>query len=109
MRISAIILALVVCAPPAFSSEGTLLKAFYTAINNSDPEYGQVAVEKTELPHREVEHFVWLILVPDPPEPLHWQRKLNAAVDPRHGSFRVTRASAEEERLVAAGKIKLQR
>jgi len=91
------------------SSDTALLKAFYSQVKGSDPEYGQVAIEKNELPHREIERFVWLIQVPAPADPTEWQRRLNAAVDPKHGSFRVTHASDEEKRLVAEGKIVLQK
>ena len=100
---------LLMCAMLAASSDTALLKAFYTQVEGTDPEYGQVAIEKNDLPHREIEHFVWLIQVPPPGDTAQWQRKLNAAVDPKHGSFRVTRATPEEERAVAEGKIVLQR
>src|SRR5947207_15510137 len=97
------------CAMLAASSDTALLKALYRQVKGSDPEYGQVAIEKNELPHREIERFVWLIQVPAPADPADWQRRLNDAVDPKHGSFRVTQASEEEARLVAAGKIILQK
>ena len=93
----------------AASTDTALLKAFYSQVKGSDPEYGQVAIEKNELPHREIERFVWLIQVPGPADPSDWQRRLNAAVDPKYGSFRVTHASEEEKRRVAEGKIILQR
>jgi len=93
----------------AASSETALLKAFYTQVQGTDPEYGQVAIERNDLPHREIEHFVWLIQVPAPGDAAEWQGKLNAAVDPKHGSFRVTHATADEERAVKEGKIVLQR
>src|SRR5712692_2360892 len=101
MRVLSLILIVVVCAVPVIASEKALLKAFYTPVKGSDPEYGQVAIEKNELPHREIERFVWLIQVPAPADPPDWQRRLNAAVDSKHGSFRVTRATEDEERLVA--------
>lgn len=93
----------------AASTDTALLKAFYSRVKGTDPEYGQVAIEKNELPHREIERFVWLIQVPAPGDPADWQRRLNAAVDPKHGSFRVTHASDEEKRRVAEGKIVLQK
>jgi len=97
------------CAMLAASTDTALLKAFYSQVKGSDPEYGQVAIEKNELPHREIERFIWLIQVAAPADPATWQRKLNDAVDPKHGSFRVTDASAEEKRRVAEGKIVLQK
>ena len=108
MRVPAILLSLILCAVPGVAGEDTLLKAFYTPVKGTDPEYGQVAIEKTDLPHREVKRFIWLILVPPPPDADHWQHKLNEAVEEKHGSFRVTRATAEEERLVADGTITFQ-
>ncbi len=103
-----ICIAILLATHPAAASDKALLKAFYTPAEGSDPEYGQGAIEKNELPHREIAPLVWLIQVPAPADPSHWQRKLNEAIDAKHGSFRVTRASAEEERLVAEGKITLQ-
>ena len=97
------------CAMLAVSTDTALLKAFYSQVKGSDPEHGQVAIEKNELPHREIERFVWLIQVAAPADPAMWQRKLNDAVDPKHGSFRVTDASEEEKRRVAEGKIVLQK
>ncbi len=102
-------LTVILCAMLVSSSDKVLLKAFYTPVKGSDPEYGQVAIEKNDLPHREIERFVWLIQVPAPADPGDWQRRLNDAVDPKHGSFRVARASPDEERGVAEGKIILQR
>lgn len=86
-----------------------LLKGHYTQVKGSDPEYGQVAIEKNELPHREISHFVWLIQVPSPGDPAVWKRKLNDAVDRKHGSFHVTRATPEERRKVKSGEITLQK
>jgi hypothetical protein len=86
-----------------------LLKARYTAVKDSDPEYAQGAIERNDLRHREIEHFVWLVLVDAPGDPVEWQKKLNASVDGPHGSFVVARASPEEEEQVRSGKIALQR
>src|SRR6266849_10247562 len=97
------------CAMLAASTDTALLKAFYSQVKGSDPEYGQVAIERTELPHREIERFLWLIQVPAPADPAELQRRLNEAVDTKHGSFRVIHASEEEKRLVAKGKIVLQK
>lgn len=91
------------------SEEKALLKAHYESVKGSNPEYGQGAIERNDLPHREIERFTWLIEVAAPAEPAEWQRRLNAAVDPQHGSFRVERASAEEERRVRSGEMTLQR
>ena len=85
-----------------------LLKARYTSIPGADPEYGQGAIERNDLAHREVEHFVWLIDTDDGDTDA-WQRKLNAAVDPKHGSFTVECATPEEEQGVRDGTITLQR
>src|SRR4051794_28333994 len=86
-----------------------LLKAFYTPVKGADPEYGQSAIEKHDLPHREVARFVWLVRVPEPDDPRTWEDRLNADVDPKHGSFRVTAASEEEKRKVESGEITLQK
>ncbi len=86
-----------------------LLKARYTQVEGTDPEYGQGAIERNDLRHREITHFVWLILVDAPGDCAEWEEKLNAAVDPRHGSFRVERATEEETRKVESGEITLQR
>ena len=94
--------------PVTTGSEKALLRAYYTAVEGTDPEYGQGAIEKNDVPHREITHFVWLIQVPAPADIPEWQRRLNAAVDPKHGSFRVTPASAEDQRRVESGEITLQ-
>jgi len=85
-----------------------LLKARYTSMPDTNPEYGQGAIERNDLAHREVEHFVWLIETDDG-DAEGWQRKLNAAVDPKHGSFAVECATPEEEQSVRDGTITLQR
>jgi len=90
-------------------SKDVLLKARYNAVKDSDPEYGQGAIERNDLRHREIEHFVWLVLVDAPGDPVEWQKKLNASVDGPHGSFAVARASPDEEEQVRSGKITLQR
>lgn len=91
------------------ASEPALLKAIYTATPDSDPEYGQGAIERNELAHREIVHFVWLIQVPGPASTEEWQRRLNESVKPEHGVFRVVEATAEEKRQVATGEITLQK
>jgi hypothetical protein len=95
--------------PALADPEVQLLKARYTAVPDSDPEYAQGAIERHELAHREIEHFVWLIQVPLPGDVAEWTRKLNDAVDARHGSFRVEKATDEERRKVESGEITLQK
>jgi hypothetical protein len=89
--------------------ETMLLKARYTPVPGTDAEYGQGAVERCGVRHREVERFVWLIAVDPPADPAEWRAKLNANVDPRHGAFAVERPAAEEEEAVRSGTIPLQR
>ena len=103
MRVAILFLMLTVS-----SDEKVLLKAQYTQVEGTDAEYGQGAIERNDLPHREIVRFVWLIQVSSPADRHDWERKLNAAVDPKHGSFRVTHASAEEQRKVDSGEITLQ-
>ena len=86
-----------------------LLKALYTPVAGSDPEYAQGAIERNELAHREISHFVWIIEVPEPGDLEEWRRRLNAAVDASHGSFEVVAASDEERRQVECGEITLQK
>src|SRR5947207_10228091 len=83
-----------------------ILKAIYTPVPNTDREYAQSAIERNELAHREIARNVWLIEVPEPDD---WQTRLNAAVDRKHGSFRVTDASDEEKKKVESGEITLQK
>ena len=85
-----------------------LLKAHYTQVAGTDPEYAQGAIERNELAHREIEHFVW-IFEAEEGTPEEWESRLNATVDPRHGSFAVECATAEEEERVRNGTIALQR
>jgi hypothetical protein len=89
--------------------DDVLLKARYTAVEGTDPEYGQGAIERNELRHHPLPHLEWLILVDAPGDAADWQAKLNASVNPKYGSFVVECATAEEERAVREGKIVLQR
>lgn len=86
-----------------------LLKATYRTVEGSDPEYGQGAIEKQDLAHREIVSMVWLVEVTSPADPVEWQRRLNEGVDRRHGSFEVSMPSAEEQRKVDSGEITLQK
>ena len=90
-------------------NDSVLLKARYTQVRGTDPEYAQGAIERCEVRHREVERFVWLIAVDPPGDVAAWQAKLNANVDPKHGRFAVACASREEVEAVRSGKIVLQR
>lgn len=90
-------------------NETVLLKARYSAVAGTDAEYGQGAIERCEVRHREVEHFVWLILVDAPGDAGTWERRLNDNVDRKHGAFTVEHAAPEEEEAVRSGKIVLQR
>src|SRR5436190_1521992 len=90
-------------------NDSVILKARYTQVPGTDAEYGQGAIERCELRHREIERFVWLIAVDPPGDAAEWQRKLNANVSPKHGSFAVECATAEEVEAVRSRKIALQR
>ena len=87
--------------------EDSVLKARYIAVEGTNPEYAQGAIERAELLHHPLPHLQWLILADDTPASL--QSKLNDAVDPKHGSFVVECASEEEEKAVRSGKITMQR
>jgi hypothetical protein len=87
-----------------------LLKAHYTPVAGTDPEYGQGAIERNDLRHREIAHFVWLFEAEDDDgDTAAWERRLNAAVDPKHGSFTVECATPDEDDGVRSGRITLQR
>jgi len=87
--------------------EDTLLKARYIAVEGTNPEYGQGAIERNELLHHPLPHLQWLILADVSADEL--QVRLNDAVDPKHGSFVVECATAEEEEAVRSGKLTMQR
>jgi hypothetical protein len=53
--------------------------------------------------------MVWLILVDEPGEPRDWRNRLQSVTDPKHGSWTVERASAEEVEAVRSGRITLQK
>jgi hypothetical protein len=87
--------------------EKTVLKVRYIAVEGTDPEYAQGAIERNELLHHPLPHLTWLIVAEGTPD--EWQTKLNATVDPKHGSFVVECASEEEETAVRSGKVPMQR
>ena len=87
--------------------EDSVLKARYIAVEGTDPEYGQGAIERNDLLHHPLPNLRWLIVADGSADEL--QAKLNDAVDPKHGSFLVECASAEEEEEVRSGKITMQR
>ena len=90
-------------------NDSVILKARYTQVPGTDPEYAQGAIERCEVYHREVERFVWLIAVEAKGDVAEWEARLNANVSPKHGRFAVERASPEEAEAVRLGKIALQR
>ena len=105
-----ILLLLALHAPKATAmTNEVLLKARYTAVEGTDPEYGQGAIERNELRHHPLPHLEWLILTDAPVTPSELQAKLNDAVDPKHGSFVVESPTAQEEEQVRAGKITFQK
>lgn len=85
-----------------------ILKAQYIAVEGTDIEHGQGAIERNELPHFPVGPVLWLIRVPQPGDPAEWERKLDAAVGRELGSFKVQLPTAEELRRVEAGEIAFQ-
>jgi len=104
-----ILLLLALHAPEATAMhDDVLLKARYTAVEGTDPEYGQGAIERNDLRHRPLPHLAWLILVEGPADPAEWQARLNDTVDPKHGSFTVESATPEEEKAVREGRIVMQ-
>jgi hypothetical protein len=106
--IVSILAVLLVTAAASTHQDLTLLKAIYTPANDSDREYGQGAIERNELAHREIERNIWLIRVPDEAGPAAWQQRLNESVAREHGSFRVVVASEDERKRVESGEITLQ-
>jgi hypothetical protein len=85
-----------------------VLKARYVAVEKTDIEHGQGAIERNELPHFPLDPVVWLIRVPAPADPAEWQRRLNAAVEPSLGAFEVEQPTSEELHRVEAGEIHFQ-
>jgi hypothetical protein len=89
--------------------EDVVLKVRYAAVEGTDPSYGQGAIERNDLRHRPLPNLEWLILVETTADPAEWQARLNDTVNPKHGSFTVECASAEEERAVREGRITMQK
>ncbi|MEA2238125.1 MAG: hypothetical protein QOC81_2849 [Thermoanaerobaculia bacterium] len=106
-----ILLLLALHAPKAtaMTTDDVLLKARYIAVEGTDPEYGQSAIERNELRHHPMPHLEWLILAEGPMDAAELKANLNAAVDPKHGSFVVEAPSADEEEQVRSGRITFQR
>jgi len=90
-------------------NDSVILEARYTQVPGTDVEYGQGAIERCEVLHREIAPNVWLIAVDPPGDAAEWQARLNANVDPKHGRFAVACATKEEVEAVRSGKIALQR
>lgn len=90
------------------SAETIVRKALYFPVEGTDVEHGQGAIERNDLPHREVEPNVWFIRVPRPGSCEEWQRRLNASVDRRHGTFQVRELSRAEQERVDRGEIVFQ-
>jgi len=87
--------------------EDAVLKVRYIAVEGSNPEYAQGAIERNELLHHPLPHLQWLVVSDSSAEDL--QSRLNDAVDPQHGSFVVECANDEEEEAVRSGKVTMQR
>jgi len=90
------------------NEESCILKAQYIAVEGTDIEHGQGAIERNELPHIPLGPVLWLIRVPQPADPAEWERKLNATVGRELGSFKVELPTAEELRRIEAGEIAFQ-
>jgi hypothetical protein len=102
------IIAILFSAPIMASEAFCILKVRYLAVEGTDIEYGQGAIERNELAHSPLEPVVWLIRVPAPGEPAEWQRRLDAAVDRSLGTFEVEQPTPDEMRRVDAGEIRFQ-
>jgi hypothetical protein len=110
MKISVCIgfVALLLSANAMAQEDPCILKAQYIAVEGTDIEHGQGAIERNELPHIPLGPVLWLIRVPQPEDPAEWERKLNATVGRELGSFKVELPTAEELRRVEAGEIAFQ-
>jgi hypothetical protein len=110
MRISTCvaILAILFSSSMMANEELCTLKARYLAVDGTDIEHGQGAIERNEVPHHPLESVVWLIRVPQPGDPIEWQRRLNVAVDRSLGSFEIEQPTPDELRRVETGEIQFQ-
>lgn len=90
------------------NEELCILKIRYLAVEGTDIEHGQGAIERNELAHHPLESIVWLIRVPAPGDPAEWQRRLNASVDRSLGSFEIEPPTLDEVRRVEAGEVRFQ-
>lgn len=110
MKISVCIgvVALLLSTNTMANEDRCILKARYIAVEGTDIEHGQGAIERNELPHFPLDPVLWLIRIPQPEDPAEWERKLNATVDRELGSFKVELPTAEELRRVEAGEITFQ-
>lgn len=86
-----------------------ILKVRYIAVEGTDIEYGQGAIERNELEHSVLGTSTWLIRVAAPADPRAWDAKLNASVDPNHGCFHIEQPTEEELRRVESGEIPFQK
>jgi hypothetical protein len=110
MRISTciVVLAILFSSSTMANDNLCILKVRYIAVEGTDIEHGQGAIERNELSHFPMEPVVWLIRVPEPGEATEWQRRLNDTVDPSLGSFKVEQPTADDLRRVEAGEIRFQ-
>jgi hypothetical protein len=82
-----------------------VLKMIFTG---QERELAQGAIERHELPHREIEPRVWLIAVEEG-TPDEWARRLTAALPRDAGRFEGRAASPGEVEKVRRGEITLQK
>ncbi len=110
MRIytSIAIIAILFSSPMIANEELCILKVRYLAVDGTDIEHGQGAIERNEVPHHPLEPVVWLIRVSAPGDPTEWQHRLNAAVDKSLGSFEIEQPTPEQVRRVETGEIRFQ-
>jgi hypothetical protein len=103
------ILCLMISISALGEEEMMILKVRYIAVEGTDIEYGQGAIERNELEHSVLGSTTWLIRVAPPGDPRTWGAKLNASVDPNHGCFHIEQPTDEELRRVETGEIAFQK
>ncbi|HXG57467.1 MAG TPA: hypothetical protein VNL91_00395 [Thermoanaerobaculia bacterium] len=108
VRLCSVILICILTTPAMADQQWTIHRVSYTPVEGTDVEYGQGAIERNELVHAPLGPVTWLIRVACGDDAASWEKKLNASVDPKHGSFRVGPPSAEEMRKVERGEIRFQ-